>query len=447
MNIVEYQEKLLDKAIKAGFKEAEVYFERKNSFQCMLYEGQIDSYETSEDGGLSLRGLHNGKMGYAYTEKLDDDSMSFLIDSAKANADVLDEDECIDIFEGSIEYTPYEFYNEELETIGIPEKIELLRLIEQKIRAYDSRIVTLDYCFLQEYNTERSLANSKNLSLSHKENGLAIYLSTVVKEGEELKTGVYLKMTRDFHSLNAEEIAKAAAEEALANLGEKSIPSGKYPIILRSDATASLLSIFMPILSAENAQNDQSLLKGKVGQKVASDTLTLLNAPFHPEALSGASFDGEGVATKEQAIISNGTLQTLLHNRKTAKKEGCESSGHAHKESYKGALSIAPQNLYISPGKRSKEELIASVSEGVLITELSGLHSGTNTVSGDFSVAAKGFHIQDGKIVSPVKQMTIAGNFFEFLNDIKESSSELYFLPAGYGSPSLLVKELSVTVE
>ncbi|MFJ8519718.1 TldD/PmbA family protein [Lysinibacillus xylanilyticus] len=447
MNIVEYQEKLLDKAIKAGFKEAEVYFERKNSFQCMLYEGQIDSYETSEDGGLSLRGLHNGKMGYAYTEKLDDDSMSFLIDSAKANADVLDEDECIDIFEGSNEYTPYEFYNEELETIGIPEKIELLRLIEQKIRSYDSRIVTLDYCFLQEYSTERSLANSKNLSLSHKENGLAIYLSTVVKEGEELKTGVYLKMTRDFHSLNAEEIAKAAAEEALANLGEKSIPSGKYPIILRSDATASLLSIFMPILSAENAQKDQSLLKGKVGQKVASETLTLLNAPFHPEALSGASFDGEGVATKEQAIISNGTLQTLLHNRKTAKKEGCESSGHAHKESYKGALSIAPQNLYISPGKRSKEELIASVSEGVLITELSGLHSGTNTVSGDFSVAAKGFHIQDGKIVSPVKQMTIAGNFFEFLNDIEESSSELYFLPAGYGSPSLLVKELSVTVE
>ncbi|MFJ6264339.1 TldD/PmbA family protein [Lysinibacillus xylanilyticus] len=447
MNIVEYQEKLLDKAIKAGFKEAELYFERKNSFQCMLYEGQIDSYETSEDGGLSLRGLYNGKMGYAYTEKLDDDSMSFLIDSAKANADVLDEDECIDIFEGSNEYTPYEFYNEELETIGIPEKIELLRLIEQKIRAYDSRIVTLDYCFLQEYSTERSLANSKNLSLSHKENGLAIYLSTVVKEGEELKTGVYLKMTRDFHSLNAEEIANAAAEEALANLGEKSIPSGKYPIILRSDATASLLSIFMPILSAENAQKDQSLLKGKVGQKVASDTLTILNAPFHPEALSGASFDGEGVATKEQAIISNGTLQTLLHNRKTAKKEGCESSGHAHKESYKGALSIAPQNLYISPGKRSKEELIASVSEGVLITELSGLHSGTNTVSGDFSVAAKGFHIQDGKIVSPVKQMTIAGNFFEFLNDIEESSSELYFLPAGYGSPSLLVKELSVTVE
>ncbi|MGE7946556.1 TldD/PmbA family protein [Lysinibacillus sp. NPDC093688] len=447
MNIAEYQEKLLDQAIEAGFTEAEVYYERKNTFKCMLYEGQIDSYETSEDGGLSLRGLHNGKMGYAYTEKLDDDSMSFLINRVKANADVLDEDEGIDIFEGSNKYTPHEFYNEELETIGIPEKIELLRLIEQKIRAYDSRIVTLDYCFLQEYTTERSLTNSKNLALSHKENGLVIFLSTVVKEGEELKTGSYLKMTRDFHSLNADDIAKEAAEEALTNLGEKSIPAGKYPIVLRSDAAASLLSTFMPILSAENAQKGQSLLNGKVGQKVASEVITLLNAPFHPAALSGASFDGEGVATKEQAIILDGTLQTLLHNRKTAKKDGCKTTGHAHKDSYKGTLSIAPQNLYISTGKKSQDELINSVTDGVLITDLSGLHSGTNTVSGDFSVAASGFHIQDGKIVSPVKQMTIAGNFFEFLNDIEETSSELYFLPDGYGSPSLLVKELSVTVE
>ncbi|MGE7688774.1 TldD/PmbA family protein [Lysinibacillus sp. NPDC097214] len=447
MNIAEYQEKLLDQAIEAGFTEAEVYYERKNTFKCMLYEGQIDSYETSEDGGLSLRGLHNGKMGYAYTEKLDDDSMSFLINSVKANADVLDEDEGIDIFEGSNEYTPHEFYNEELETIGIPEKIELLRSIEQKIRAYDSRIVTLDYCFLQEYTTERSLTNSKNLALSHKENGLVIFLSTVVKEGEELKTGGYLKMTRDFHSLNADDIAKEAAEEALTNLGEKSIPAGKYPIVLRSDAAASLLSTFMPILSAENAQKGQSLLNGKVGQKVASEVITLLNAPFHPAALSGASFDGEGVATKEQAIILDGTLQTLLHNRKTAKKDGCKTTGHAHKDSYKGTLSIAPQNLYISTGQKSQDELINSVTDGVLITDLSGLHSGTNTVSGDFSVAASGFHIQNGKIVSPVKQMTIAGNFFEFLNDIEETSSELYFLPDGYGSPTLLVKELSVTVE
>ncbi|MFJ7918861.1 TldD/PmbA family protein [Lysinibacillus fusiformis] len=447
MNMAKYQEKLLNKAQEAGFIEAEVYYEQNKSIKCMLYKGEIDSYETSEDGGLSLRGLYNGKMGYSYTEKLDDESIPFLINSAKANANILDEDEGMAIFDGSSEYPSYDYYNEKLETIGISEKIELLRSVEEKVRAYDSRIITLDYCFMEEFTAERSLVNSKNLALSHKENGFVIFLSTVVKEGEEMKTGSYLKMTRDFHSLQADAIAKEAAEEALANLGEKSIPGGKYPIILRSDASASLLETFMPILSAENAQKDQSLLKGKVGQKVASEAVTLLSTPFHPASLSGANFDGEGVATKEQEIILEGTLQTLLHNRKTAKKDNCETTGHAHKDSYKGALTIAPQNLYISTGEKTLDGLIHSVRNGVLITELSGLHSGTNTVSGDFSVAAKGFHIKNGKIASPVKQMTIAGNFFEFLHAIKETSSELYFQPKGYGSPSLLVKELSVTVE
>ncbi|WP_155592846.1 TldD/PmbA family protein [Lysinibacillus cavernae] len=447
MNIAQYQDKLLQQATQAGLTEAEVYYEHKTSFQCTLYEGELDSYETSKDGGLSLRGVYNGKMGYAYTEKVDDDSISFLIDYVKANAEILDEHEDISIFEGSQEYAQHSFYNEELEAVSIPEKIELLRAIEEKIRAYDPRIVTLDYCILQSYSTERTLANSKNLALSHKENGLVLYLSTVVKEGDELKSGSYIKTTRDFHALDVDAIAKNVAEEALANLGEQSIPSSKYPIILRQDAAASLLSTFMTIFSADKAQKNQSLLKGKVGQQVAAETLTLLNVPYHPEALSGSNFDGEGVATKQQAIIANGTLQTLLHNRKTAKKDDCETTGHAQRESYKDSLSIAPQNFYIAPGQNTQDTLIASLSEGVLITHLSGLHSGTNSISGDFSVAARGFHIQDGKIASPVKQMTIAGNFFTLLKDIEAISSDLYFLPNGHGSPSLVVKELAVTVE
>ncbi|MGE7625279.1 TldD/PmbA family protein [Viridibacillus sp. NPDC096237] len=447
MKITEFQEKVLQKAMDAGFKEAEVFYENAESFQCMIFEGEIDSYETSVDGGLSLRGLYNDKMGYAYTERIDEDSISFLIDNAKANADVLDEDDGTDIFEGSNEYTNYQRYSEELANIQISEKIALIKSIEEKIRAYDPRIVTLDYCLLQDFSGEQSLANNKGLSLTDKKNGLIIFVSTVVKDGEEMKTGGFMKMTRDFHSLDADEIAKEAAEEALSNLGEKSIPSGKYPIIMRHDAAASLLSIFAPIFSADNVQKDQSLLKGKVGSQVASNLVTILNDPFHPEAMSGSNFDGEGVATRKQAIISNGTLETLLHNRKTAKLEGCETTGNAQKASYKSTLTIAPQNMYIATGERTLEDLITSVSEGILITALSGLHSGTNTISGDFSVEATGFHIKDGKIASPVKQMTIAGNFYDLMKDIKETCSDLYFLPESYGSPSLLVKELSVTVD
>ncbi|CAM3190018.1 TldD/PmbA family protein [Filibacter tadaridae] len=447
MDIIEFQEQLLVEANASGFKEAEVYYERSESFRCTIFEGEIDSYETSEEGGLGLRGMYDGKMGYAYTEKIEKESIPFLIDSAKANAAVLDEDDGTTIFEESQTYADQSFYSDTLANVEIPEKIDLITAIEKKVREYDPRIVTLDYCMLQNFTAERIMANSKKLSLNEKINGLIIYISVVVKDGEEMKTGSCIKMTRDFASLDADEIAKEAAEEALSNLGEQSIPAGKYPVIMRYDASASLLAAFTPIFSAENTQKDQSKLKGKVGEEIAAAAFTLLDDPFHPEAVVGSNFDGEGVATKKQEVISKGTLKTLLHNRKTAQKEGVETTGHAHKASYKSTLTVAPQNMYIAPGEKSDADLIASIKDGVLITDLSGLHSGASTISGDFSLAATGFHIKDGQIASSVKQMTIAGNFFDYMKDIEEVGSELHFLPGGYGSPSLRVKELSVTVD
>ncbi len=447
MDIHAFQEKLLTEATAAGFKEAEIYYEKSTSFSCTIFEGEIDSYETSEDGGLGLRGLYNGKMGYAYTEKIEAASIPFLIDSAKANADVLDEDDGSTIFEGSETYQDHSFYSESLENVLVSDKIDLIKSIEKKVLKADPRITALNYCVIQDMSGERLLANSKGLSLREKQNGIVIFISAVVKDGDEMKTGSVVKMSRDFNELDADEIAKEVAEEALSHLGGQSIPAKKYPVMLRYDAAASLLATFAPIFSAENTQKDESLLKGKVGTTIASAVYTLIDDPFHAGSIGGANFDGEGVATKKQTIVKEGTLDTLCHNRKTAKKDGVATTGHAQKTSYKGTLSIAPHKFYVEPGTKSREELIAEVKEGVLITGLSGLHSGASTISGDFSVAATGFHIKEGVIASPVKQMTIAGNYFEFLKNVEAVGSDLTFTSASYGSPTIRVKELSVTVD
>ncbi|REB11637.1 TldD/PmbA family protein [Sporosarcina sp. BI001-red] len=447
MEIQRFQEDLLKRAQEVGFEEAEVYYEKSNAFQVKIFEGEIDSYETSEEGGVGFRGLYTGKMGYAYTEKIDDDSVSFLIESAKANADALDEDDGTDTFEGSDHYSHHSRYSDALANIPIPEKISFIKEVEKKTLAYDPRIVSVNHCVLQDFEGERVLTNNKGLSLHDKMNGLVVFVYAVAKERDVMKTGGAVRLTRDFSSLDADEIAKEAAEEALSYLEEKSIPSRKYPVIMRHDASASLLAAFTPIFSAEKAQKGQSLLKDKIGEGIGAKNFSLVDDPFHPEALLGRNFDGEGVATEKTMVISNGTLNTLLHNRKTAKKDGVDSTGHASKSSYKSTLSVAPDNLYIAPGEESQEELLATIKEGVFITELSGLHSGTSTISGDFSVAAAGFSIIDGKIASPVKQMTIAGNFYDYMNAIESVASNLKFVPGGYGSPSLKLKELSVTVD
>ncbi|MBS4178883.1 TldD/PmbA family protein [Lederbergia citrea] len=447
MNIEQFQQKLLEDGKNSGFGDMEVYFEKSTRFACQVYKGELDHYETAEDGGLSFRGTYNGKMGYAYTEKLDEESITFLLESAKANAEVIEDEEQDDIFAGSDSYEDIDFYSKSLDEVPIPDKIAFLKEVESKVANYDSRIASINSCKLIEQSNERVLANSKGLSLHERKNYLALVLSVIVKHGEETKSGFQVEITKDFTSLNADEIAKKAADEALSYLGGKSIASKKYPIILRNDAAADLLGTFVSVFSAEIAQKGRSLLKDKEGEKIAAEKLTVIDDPFHEDGFDSRNFDGEGVASKICSVIENGTLKTLLHNRKTATKSGVETTGHAYKASYKGTLTVAPSNFYVVPGKKNRDELVNSLNEAVIVTKLSGLHSGANAVSGNFSVAAQGFYVKDGKVSTPVKQMTIAGNFFELLKEIQEVGSDLYFATSGIGAPSLLVKELSVTVE
>ncbi|EWG13117.1 TldD/PmbA family protein [Cytobacillus firmus] len=452
MNLQEFKEKLFQLGGQHGFTDMELYYEREEKFACELFKGEIDSYDTSEVFGTSFRGLYEGRMGYAFTEKLDEESLSFLIENAKENSQFVEDEVQEEIFAGSEKYESGSYYSSSLADVTIAEKINLLKEIEKHIYAYDERVTGTDYFMVRSGEMERVLLNSKGLSLSEKCNHAGIYVSVIVKQGDQVKNGEYSKFTRDFSILNPEEIAKHAVEEALSQLNARSAESKNYPVLLRNDAASVLLQTYIPIFSAENTQKGQSALKGKTGEIIAVASLNIIDDPFLEEGMLSSNFDSEGVATARKDIVKDGRLVTLMHNRKTAQKDGVESTGNAYKASYKGALTVAPTNLYVNPSNQSYEELVSSLSEGIIITELSGLHSGANTVSGDFSIAANGYYVKDGKVQNAVNQMTIAGNFYKLLKNIEAIGSDLEFsmgfMATGYiGSPSLLIRELAVTVE
>lgn len=452
MNLQEFKEKLFHLGEHHGFTDMELYYEREEKFACELYKGEIDSYDTSEVFGTSFRGLYEGKMGYAFTEKLDEESLSFLIENAKENSQIIEDEVQEEIFAGSEKYEEGNFYSTNLADVSIHEKINLLKEIEKHIYAYDERVTGTDYFMLSSGETERAIMNSKGLNLREKKNHAGIYVSVIVKQGDQVKNGEYSKFTRNFSILKPEEIAKHAVEEALSRLDAQSAESKNYPVLLRNDAASALLQTFTPVFSAENTQKGQSTLNGKTGETISVPLLSIVDDPSLEEGLLSSSFDSEGVATVKKNIVKSGKLVSLMHNRKTAQKEGVESTGNAYKASYKGALTVAPTNLHVVPSDKSYHELVSSISEGIVITELSGLHSGANTISGDFSIAANGYFVKDGKIQNAVNQMTIAGNFYELLNNIEAIGSDLEFsmgfMASGYtGSPSLLIKELAVTVE
>lgn len=447
MNLQDFQVKLFEEAKQSGFTDMEAYFENSEVFGCQIYKGEIDEYEIAEEGGISFRGIYNGKMGYAYAEKLDEDSIPYLVSNAKENALVIEDNDPEEIFVGSDSYEDGNFYSEELEKVSISDKIQFIKEVEKEILQYDPRIIGTDSCSIKSVNTTRALSNSKGLSLQDKQNYVFFMINAIARDGEETKTAYKFFTTKDFAALDPKQIAKEAAEESLAFLGAQSIESKDYPILLRNDAAAQLLATFSTVFSAENTQAGKSLLNGKIGERIANSNVSILDNPLLESGLASRTFDGEGVASSKLGVIENGVLKSLLHNQKTAKKDNTVTTGHGSKQSYKSALAVGPSNFYIQPTSKSFDDLLSIIDEGVLITELSGLHSGTNQISGDFSVAANGFYIKNGKVESPVNLMTIAGNFYELLNNINEIGSDLVFPFYHVGSPSVTINSLSVTVE
>ncbi|WP_273327236.1 TldD/PmbA family protein [Vallitalea guaymasensis] len=441
---------LFDKGKKAGFEEMEVYIHNKKGLSIKVFKGDVDTFENSVEEGLSFRGLYNNKMGYSYTEKLDESCIDMLIEEAMENAKIIDNDDVDIIFEGSKEYKNVITYNRDSEKISTEQKIDYLIQLEKEIFKKDNRVVAMPYNILEETTNSTIISNTKGLNLEYKSNRVETYAFIDVKEDGDVKAAYRYKVADDLKKIDGKSIATEIVDEAISMLGATQIKSGKYPIILRADVSAQILRAFAPIFSADNVHKDLSLLKGKIGEKIANPAITIVDDPFMKGGAYTKPFDAEGVASKYKKLVSNGILKTYFHNLKTATKDGVESTGNAYKAAYNSIIDIAPTNMYIEIGKKSLDELIGSVEEGLLIIDVQGLHSGLNTISGDFSVSAYGYEIKQGKIARPVNQITISGNYIEMMKNIEDIGNDLEFvMPSrGYvGSPSLKISSLSVAGE
>lgn len=443
-------EKIFQKGKAQGLGDMEVYYSAGRSLSLKVFQKELDGYSLSESEGLSLRGEYKGKMGYSYTEKVDESSIDILVKNVVENATVIDSDDEEFIYEGSKDYRKIDTFNPDLEKVEEAEKIKFVKELEVEAFKLDERISSVETCVYGDGYGETVMSNTKGLYLHDKSNIAYTYVVVVAKEGSDIKTGMAYRTGNDFAKFNAKEIAEEAVKEALSLLGAKSVKSGDYPVVIRNNAAADLLEAFTGIFSAESVQKDLSLLKGKLNQQIGSEKFTLIDDPFMDEGLASKSFDGEGVACKFKKVVDKGVLKTYFHNLKTAKKDNIETTGNASKGSYKASIGISPSNFYVEKGNRTLDEIIAEMDRGIMITELQGLHSGLNSISGDFSLAALGYEIKGGKIAGPVEQITVAGNYFEMLKNIEEVGSDLKFgLPgeAYIGSPSLKIKKLSIAGE
>ena len=440
----QFIQQVLAAAREAGITAAEIYLSSGDSFRAMCQQGQVNNYTVNSTRGLSLRGLYQGKMGYAATEAFDDEAVAQLVRGVKESAALIEDEDVQEIYPGDAEYPALDQYNPALDQVPEARKLQFVLDLEKCAKEKDPRIVQLTYDMLSTTSGQTRIANSYGLNLSFRDNLAVAVASALAKEGDRVSTGTGFAISRDFEALSVEKIADEAVEEALFMLHAAPVPSGTYRAIIHSRCMPDLLGVFSDVFSAENAQKGMSLLAGKEGEVIAAPCVTLMDDPLLPGGLASRPFDAEGVAARPKAVIENGRLTTLLHNLKTARKAGVKTTGNAAKGGYAGTVEVAPSNFYLKPGEKSLEQLTAEMGEGLVITDVSGLHAGANALSGDFSLIAQGYTVKNGRKDQPVERITVAGNFYQLLKNIRAVGSDLCFPGSSMGSPSVDVGEIAV---
>ena len=451
MDRKEFVEKLFararEKAGDAPDFACEACFGSNEEFEVQVKNGEIYQYNVSDNGGLGFRALVNGKMGYASTQILDEAAVDMLVDGALENAALVESEDEQFIFGGSERYPALKLYEPRLEAIDAAKKIEMAKELERLTLRQDPRIAQVEDCALFSTRAESAMVNSKGLDVSAKGNLLGGYVAVVARDGEKVNTGFKVFFTMNPDEIDLEKAAREAAQEALDGLDAVQAESGTYRVLLRNDVAATLLATFSGVFSADNAQRGLSRLKDREGEDIASACVTLMDDPHLEGSAASTPFDGEGVATVPKAVIEAGRLNTLLHNLKTANKQGVQTTANASRPGYAAPVGVAPTNFYFKPSGTDFEGMLEALGDGLLITELQGMHAGANPITGDFSLAAKGFRVRGGRKAEAVAQITIAGNFYEVLKDVEAVGGDLEFRAPGgscFGSPSVLVKRLSV---
>lgn len=438
--------KIIKRALEFNFDDVEIIENVSSEVNITLFKGNVEKNFSGSSKKYTLKGVIDGQIGYVYFEKNDDDfnirEIDKLINVLKNNVSILNDKEKSSIFEGSKEYPVVPKVDSGLADVSTTNKIKLLKKIEKAAFSYDERIELIpELEYIEEKHSTR-IVNSKGLDIYKESEICGVGLEVVAgnsKDDPNKQIGFSVKIKANYNEIDPKEIVKDACKKAISKLGAEPCESGNYEIIFDNDAMKSILGGFLSMFSGESVLKHLSALENKIGEKIMSEKVTLIDDPLMKESIYHEPFDSEGVATKYKEVVKDGILNTYLHNLKTSKVFGVEPTGNARRGS------IGQMNLYLKPGEMTQAQMIKKIKHGLLITSMQGLHAGLNPISGDFSAQSSGFLIENGKIVRPVTLIVVSGNFLKMMNDIVEIGSDLDMGYNSIGAPSVWIRELPVS--
>jgi PmbA protein len=443
----------VDAALAAGAGDAEAAAQDSVGREIRVFDGEVESLSEAGERGLGVRAWIDGRVGFAYGTELSDSGVGRIAADAVEAARVSDPDEfaAAPRADGAAEATGADagaYFDGQVAATPTEEKVGLAKAIELAAREADSRVAAVETTVYVDEEVRSALRSSTGLGGAYEATFAYAYLQAIAAEGASKQTGLGFGLGRSPVALDPEAIGREGAERATQLLGARKPASRSCPVVLDPTVAASFAGFIGGVLCADAVQRGRSPFAERLGEEIAAEALALADDGADPEGMASAPVDAEGLPRGRTALVEGGRLANYLHDSYTARREGGgqRSTASASRSGYRSAPSVSTSNLIVAPGTKRLEELLAEAGDGVYVTDVAGLHSGVNPVSGQFSVGASGVLVEGGELAAPATEFTIASDLVSMLLAVRAAGSEARWVPFGGSvkTPPLLIGEMAV---
>lgn len=408
------------------------------------YGGEVESFTSAESFGLGIRVIVDHRQGFAHAGSHDPDVVAATLAEARDNATFGEPDDWNGLAEpDGVAPVDQDLWDEALFAVPTERKVELALELERRVTGLDPRVTAVRTAGYGDGSGEAAVCSTTGIAVTGRSTHCSVSVSALANDGDETQIGGAVDVGRQPAQLDLARVAGDAVERATRMLGASPTESQRLTVVFDPRMAATLLAIAGGTLTGERVLKGRSPFADRLGEAIASPALTLVDDPTDARSMAADRHDGEGLACRRNPLIVDGVLDRFLHDSYSARRAGTVSTGSAVRGS-RSTPGVGCQALAVLPGDRSPDELIAGIDRGMVVQSLSGVHSGVNAVSGDFSVGAEGLLIRDGELAEPVREVTLASTLQRLLLGVEAVGNDLEWLPGGTGSATLVVGDVSL---
>ena len=424
----------------------EAYVGRGGETSVRVYEGALEHFVSAQSEGVGIRVIKDGRTGTAYAGTLDDKAIAEVLADARDNVQFGTPDEyaCLAVPDG-VEPVQQKFWDDALAQYPTDKKVDLTKDLERRALAADSRVRTESSNYDDGWD-ESAFATTTGIRTSGRSNSCFVSVVTLADDGDdETQTGYGFSVGDSPNDFDLDKAAREAADRATRLLGATKPATKRTTVVLDPYVTSQFVGILSSAFNGENVAKGRSIFAGRLGEQVAVPFFTLVDDPTNKLAYTATDIDGEGLAARRNVLIKDGALQMFVHSSYSARRMQTKSTGNATRGGFAGSPGVGCLAMQVTPGAKSQAELIADIDDGVLIQEVSGLHSGVNPISGDFSTGASGMTIAHGKVGAPIREFTVGSTLQRMLLDIVAVGNDVDWLPMRAAGLSLVINDVTIS--